>query len=453
MTFRVKKIRSGPIRPRNKYISRLLRNLGVRGTIIAGVMLFFVTVFAVGAMVIDSGDKSPSRGGLFSSFNPLQKDKYGHTNFLFLGVAGDAKEGGNLSDSIMIASINPNGPSASFLSLPRDLFIASEVGDRKVNEIYATARYKHGDEEGLRVIKEALSKFTGVDIHYGAVINFSAFEEMVDAMGGIDIYVPQDIVDPYYPDGNYGFTTFVVRKGMQHLDGKTALRYARSRKTSSDYDRARRQQDLILALKSKASEKSLLTDFGELKKFYNIFKNNINTDVGISEVIALAKVGISIDYSNSVTAVLNDDPEKKDGFLYTPAREFYAGQFVLLPYDLRDTQLFMQLILVRPEILLEKAQIEVLNGSRIQGKASETGKRLRRFGFHVISTGNHESDMPVFRSWVKNLGGEKTQATAKLLSELLDAEYIPTKLEDVQARETAAPEERLIDVQVVLGAT
>ena len=297
---------------------------------------------------------------LFSIID-IKKDKFGHTNILLLGVAGKNEEGGNLSDSILIASINPKTPSVSFLSLPRDLFISSgvkKIGDRKLNEIYAASRWLHhknsdeGDQAGLKIVESSISKFTGIDIHYGVVVNFKIFEDFIDTLGGIQIFVPKAIHDPYYPDNNYGYQTFTVRKGIQNFDGATALKYARSRKTSSDYDRAKRQQALILAIKEKAVSLNLLTDFDKLKSFWDLFRKHINTDLGIKDIIALAKIGIGINYEDTISVVLNDDPMQQGGYLYTPAKEFYEGQFVLLPKNLKETQLFMSLVLIKPEILI-----------------------------------------------------------------------------------------------------
>ena len=446
MKFKAKKIRQTS-RVRNVLWRKMVDCFGVKGSIVVSGLIILAGVFFVWGHTLGFDKISHTSREIFS-FGGLKKDSFGHTNIVFLGVAGDAEEGGNLSDSIMLVSINPSGPSASFLSLPRDLFIASEIGDRKINEIYANARYKHGDDKGLDVIKDALSKFTGVNVHYGVAVDFSVFEDFVDTLGGVDIFVPEEINDPFYPDEQYGYQTFVVRKGLQHLDGEMALRYARSRKTTSDYDRAKRQQDLILAIKKKATDHQLFTDFDKLKTFYRIFEKDVNTDLGISDLISLAKLAVGLDYRNSVTAVLNDDPTRKDGFLYTPAREFYGGQFVLLPEDLGDTRIFMRLILDQPEILLEKAQVSILNGTKTSGLAGEAASRLRRFGFHVIETGNYDTQMPIFRSFVHNISVGKTDKTSAILAEILDAELLPPAVDSAAINK---PEDGLIDVQVVLG--
>ncbi|MCF7917539.1 LCP family protein [Candidatus Gracilibacteria bacterium] len=445
MDFKVRKISTIETRIKNRYWRRMVRFFGPKVAIAIILIVGLSGVFWLGSLVLDSDFFLIQKTREFLSFGPLKEDKYGHTNILLLGVGGDGAEGGHLSDSIMIASIDPANPSISFLSLPRDLFISSRIGDRKVNEIYAAARYKYGDQKGLEIAKDAVADFTGVDIHYGAVIDFRVFLETIDTLGGIDIFVPETIEDPFYPDDNYGYKTFVVRKGFQHFDGATALEYARSRKTSSDYSRAHRQQDLILAIRKRAEDLNFLTDFEKLQQFFEIYRRNVNTDIGITELVALAKIGIAIDYSNSINGVLNNDALQMGGFLYTPAKEFYGGQFVLLPEDLKETQHFMDIILIHPEILLENAQISVLNGSMIEGRAGQISSRLRRFGFHVIEVGNYESDKPLFRTVLKDLSGGTKAATKKFLEEIFD-----TPTAQLVAPEEISPD-NLIDFQLLLG--
>ncbi len=445
--FKVRKITDSHsrINIKNKFYRRLVRIFGPRFAIAILAVSFLLIVLGAGSMILDSNLFVHATREIFS-FGPLQEDSNGHTNILLLGVAGEGAEGGNLSDSIMIASINPDNPSISFLSFPRDLFIDSRIGDRKVNEIYAAARYRLGDRKGLEVVKDAIEKFTGIEIHYGAVVNFQIFEEVVDALGGIDIFVPEDIDDPFYPDENYGYQTFVVRMGMQHFDGATALKYARSRKTSSDYNRAKRQQDLILAIREKAETLNFLTDFGKLAEFFQLYRKNVNTDIGLTQLVALAKIAMAMDYSNAVSTVLNDDPTQMGGFLFTPAKEFYAGQFVLLPENLQDTKLFMDLVLIHPEVLLESAQISVLNGSEIEGKASQVAARLRRLGFHVIEVGNYPSDIPVTQTFFQNFAVDHELETIPVLKKLLDAgEVLDAPLEEIGP-------ENLIDLKIILGS-
>ncbi len=462
MNFKVKKIKNNR---KKGFWGLLAKVFGKKGSLILSIIPIVGICFWGFFSFISSPKIKKTTSNIFSV---LEKDEEGHINIVLLGVAGSDREGGNLSDSILIASINPKVPSVSFLSFPRDLFIDSSIGSHKVNEIFARARSKaiapyveegvksinelddktleKADIEGISAIKKALSDFTGIDIHYGVVINFSAFEELVDTLGGVDIFVREDIQDPFYPDINYGYQTFTIRRGLQHLDGKTALKYARSRKTSSDYNRAQRQQDLLLALREKAANKDLLTDFTKLKEFYDVFKRNIKMDLGIRELIELAKIGVGIDYSNSVSAVLNDDPTQKGGFLYVPAKEFYGGQFVLLPKNKKETKNFIDLLLIHSGVLIEKAQIAVLNGSGIAGEARRLSTKLRRMGFHVIQIGNYNEGEVIEKSFIQNISEKDFSKTMNILTNFIS---IPKKDFDQQKEQING--ENIVDLRIIIG--
>lgn len=448
MSFKVKKIRTKKGKLALWYSFEESVGAKLARSILLVLPLSILCLFGVAMLQQGWLTDGPSR--IIPKFTVLEEDN-GHTNMLLLGVAGKNEEGGNLSDSIMLVSINGNKRTVSLLSLPRDLYLESTVGSRKVNEIYAAARYKDGDEAGLKVIKDALSRFTGIPIHYAAVVNFAVFEEVVNELDGIKMFVAEDIVDPYYPDDNYGYQTFIIRKGIQSLTGDMALKYARSRKTSSDYSRAKRQQDLLFAIKEKAKDSGMLRDPGKLKFLHESFKANINTDLGLPQILALAKIASGVDYEGLVSAVLNDDPVERGGFLYAPAREFYNGQFVLLPQNLKDTQKFIELTLLTPEILLENAQIAVLNGSRITGLATQMGLRLRRFGFHVIETGNYDSDEPVFRSFYETVSSNPTPQTQTFLQDYLEIISDPIDMAE-QIKASPTPSD-VVDLNVVLGVT
>lgn len=455
MKFKVKKIRPKHKNWREKVFYHLSSVFGKNGArlfliLCPVILIFFVSAQVVHLNLFDNGEGGGGR--LPKSLNVLERDENGHINILLLGTAGAMEQGGNLSDSLMVVSLDPQTQSASFLSLPRDLHIESEVGARKINEIYASGKYKYREEKddgkihGLRIARESIAEFLGVEIHYAAVIDFALFVDVIDILGGIDIYVPQDIVDVEYPGPNWTYETFIVRAGNQTFDGATALKYARSRHSTSDYDRARRQQDIIFALKDKATSKGILTNPAKLRNIYNLMAQNVTTNIGIAEALALGKIGVGIDYSDSLKMVLNDDPTTPGGFLFAPAREFFAGQFVLRPDSIEEMQMFIELVLIKPEILLEKAQISVQNGSKISGLANTVAGTLRRFGFNVIEVGNYDAPTPILRHKIQNLKGDEKDDVVLFLQELIggrteEGEEVPEKdkLDD------------LIDIQIILG--
>jgi LCP family protein required for cell wall assembly len=438
MNFKVRKIKTTKTKKKNIFSLIIVwcqKNKKLAISLVVILLLlggrFVFETFNVGKI------KTPR---IFSS-GPLKTGKNGHTNILLLGVAGKTKEGGHLSDSIMLASIDPERPSISMLSFPRDLFVSSKVGNRKINEIYAAAQYKYGEEKGIEITKKALEDFAGIEIQYAAVVDFDIFQDGIDLLGGVDIFVPKDIIDPFYPDGEYGFETFVVRKGLQHFDGETALKYARSRKTTSDYDRAKRQQDLALAIRTKIEANGWADNLSKLREFYDVFRRRVNTDLGLIEMSALAKLGMGIDYGDIVSAVLNDDPGQNGGLLYAPAREFYNGQFVLLPKSKKDNQKFIELTLIDPDILLENAQISILNGPGEEGKAGKLGRRLRRLGFHVAEIDNYKTDN-VAESFVQVF--TEQPKTMKFLNEFI-------KLKKIIPQTTVMEGDGIIDIQIILG--
>ena len=105
----------------------------------------------------------------------------------------------------------------------------------------------------------------------------------------------------------------------------------------------------------------------------------------------------------------------------------------------------MDLVLIHPEVLLENAQISVLNGSKIEGKASQTASRLRRLGFHVIDVGNYDSERPVFRTFLNDFSHDEKEKTREILEDVFDdasSNIIPPE---------EVPSDSLIDLQVILG--
>ncbi|PID70404.1 hypothetical protein CSB37_01800 [bacterium DOLZORAL124_38_8] len=444
MNFKVRKISR---KPKKGFIQKSLEYLKKNKK----VCLALLVVLIIGGGVFSLQQMHPFHPVKhILNLSPLKADKNGHTNILVLGVGGFAQEGGNLSDSLMIVSISQKEKSLSLLSIPRDLFVASRVGERKLNEVYASAKFKYGDQKGLAIAKDAISNITKLDIHYAAVIDFKLFAELVDLIGGVEIFVPKAINDPFYPAPNYQYQTFTIRQGLQTLDGETALKYARSRKTSSDYARAQRQQDLLLAIKTKVEKQGLLSNLGKLSNLYKLVKERVNTDLSLTEIGIIAKHVQGLEYKNVVSSVLNDDPAHKGGILYTPAKDLYGGQFVLLPRDQVELEEFFKLAIRNPEIWKENAQISVLNGSKETGKANKLSKKLRQLGFHVIETGNFESDKALLKHRIRSLS-QRTPKTTEFLTSFLHIQ--PTKTPS-QLDSSTTPNENesgILDLEIILG--
>lgn len=337
----------------------------------------------------------------------VETDASNHTNILLLGTGTADHDGVDLTDTIIVASIDHDKDLVSMLSIPRDLYV--EVpglpGGNRINSILALmgeqniyhkdltkTQEKEAYDEAYNTLVREVETVLNIDIHYYARIDFNGFIEIVDAIGGIDLYVNEAIYDPSYPaeDGIHDYQPFAISAGPQHLDGDTALRYARSRKTTSDFDRAARQQQVIQAIKDKALSIGLLTNPGKLKNLYSAFQENFDTNLQWDEITYLAKISGKFDRANVKSWVLNDNPLTQGGFLYTPDRELYQGAFVLIPYleDNTDIHRFADLTLMHPEVAESPLTYQILNGTKANGLATEAMYYLGRFGFNITRYGN-----------------------------------------------------------------
>lgn len=346
--------------------------------------------------------------GWISNFNPkelifavgsnLEKDDYGYTNILLLGDGGHERDGADLIDTIMVASIDYKKNAVSLFSIPRDFYVTADdelgiIYSGKINELYRNHKNVIEDEEDrFQLFKRAAGEIAGLDIQYYVRLDFNAFVEVVDSLGGVTVDVQEKIYDPYYPnETDDGYTVFSVDKGLQEMDGETTLKFVRSRKTTSDFDRAARQQLVIEAIQQKALSKDILTSASKLKALYGVIEDNVNTDMGIREMIALAGFGKHMDRSRMVRKVIHDDPGQEGGFLYTPERELFNGQFVLIPFgnDYELIHKYTDLIFHQREVFYEPAKIEILNATRLPGIARNAAYQLIRFGFDVQEIENY----------------------------------------------------------------
>jgi LCP family protein required for cell wall assembly len=222
------------------------------------------------------------------------KAENGVTNVLLLGVDERLQGDLPLTDTIILAGLREEDKNVTMISIPRDLWIQvpafGEVISHytKINGVYSLGEEYGYPGGGIELLKTVITKHFEVPVHYYAEINFEGFEQAVDAVGGIDIYVEQDFVDYQYPRTGYENAAWSERwevlsfeQGWQHMDGAIALKYARSRHAfgpeGSDFARARRQQRVILALKDKILTTSTLTNLSKLKELFLAFTNYVET--------------------------------------------------------------------------------------------------------------------------------------------------------------------------------
>lgn len=185
-------------------------------------------------------------------------NSFADSNILILGVPGQGNDAPNLTDTILLAVIKNN--SIILISIPRDLLIEIPpfvplrgTTEDKSNGKYTkiNALYSLGNSPDL--IQKKVEEISGLSINHYIVVDLQVIKELIDKMGGVNILVQKDIYDINYPGPNHSFQTFEIKAGWRYFDGETALKYIRSRYSTSDFDRMERQQQVVEATKNKLS--------------------------------------------------------------------------------------------------------------------------------------------------------------------------------------------------------
>ncbi|MBO4780362.1 MAG: LCP family protein [Selenomonadaceae bacterium] len=196
------------------------------------------------------------------------------TTIMLMGV-DNRKDDVGRSDTLMILNLSKD--SASLLTIPRDTMVYIERhGYQKINAAYAYG--------GSKLARKTVEEFLGVEIDHCVTINKSRFAEVIDAMGGIDIYVERDMhyEDPWDDDGGLYID---LKQGIQHLDGQTAIEFVRFRDAEGDVGRVRRQQAFMKACANRLSDPSMLIKIPDL---LSVAVKAIDTDLSAKEMLEVA---------------------------------------------------------------------------------------------------------------------------------------------------------------------
>ncbi|HLD25204.1 MAG TPA: LCP family protein [Patescibacteria group bacterium] len=263
----------------------------------------------------------------------------GRVNILLLGIAGGDHAGSDLTDTNLVLSFHGKNKTLSMISVPRDIW--SDTLKDKINSAYHYGEEKK-DGGGLTLSKAILSDVVGLPIQYALVLDFSGFTKVIDLVGGVTIDVPKGFTDTEFPipgkedDGCEGDPEFRCRyepltfaTGEQKMDGARALQYIRSRHAEgdegSDFARGRRQQEVLLALKSRLLSRDIYLNPSELEKLYAAFEEATDMDMNIGELLTVGKLFLKTPKENTSRISLEDH-------LYTPPSSWY-GRYVLLPKE------------------------------------------------------------------------------------------------------------------------
>lgn len=236
--------------------------------------------------------------------------------------AGDPN-GGLLTDSMLIASVRPFDNKIALISIPRDLYVTMpDLGEqRKLNEAYEIGAEKFPGR-GLEYVKSIVSDISGMTIHYAIIMNFAGFKDFIDSLGGVEITLDKPFSEPVpFAEG-----TISLPAGRQTINGATSLLYARARMSTSDFDRSRRQEQIIKSVYDKLLKTQILLNPYRLNKILNVVENNLKTDMKSWETEETIKLFSNLKSPQIKTRVIDDGPEN---LLYSSYNS--GGAFILLP--------------------------------------------------------------------------------------------------------------------------
>lgn len=374
--------------------------LGVLGICLIS---FVAYIYANGSKVFDNGFGANSIARAIKG-DKLNGENDGRVNIVFLGRGGDNHPGELLTDSLMVVSLNTKDKKMATFSLPRDLYVPIKGhGSARINEAY-----KNGYEDymaksckkknkadckndasvaGSQLTAETMSNILGIPIQYYVLADFEGFRKLVNKIGGIDINVEKALYDPSYPaEDMLHFDPFKISAGQQHMDGNIALKYARCRKGNcgDDFGRAKRQQEIILAIKDKASSSGVLTNPKKILDIVNIIGNHVRTSLSPNDIKTLADRVKEDSQNGIISGVISD---ATGGLLVSDSS---SGTYYLKPKsgNFDNIKNYAKNIFNETVNTTEKAKLEVLNGSKTAGLAMKAADKIEKDGYAVVNIEN-----------------------------------------------------------------
>ena len=386
----------------------------------------------------------------------LKGEGSGRINILLLGKGGGNHDGPDLTDTMLVVSIDPVNKTASMMSVPRDLWVTpTGFGPMKINAVYANEKYHDlgidskntakAEADGVKLAEDTVTKVLGIPINYYGMIDFEAFQQAVDTVGGVDFTVPASaaVSDYMYNEDTHKPYTLNVQAGMNHFDGLRALMYVRTRHTSArgDFDRTERQRLFITALTEKILSAGTYTNPLKVSQLMSTFGNNVSTDFSINDGMRLMQIVKGINLSNIQSVGLADPP---NNYVVT---DNINGISIVRPTAgigvYADIQNYVRNTLKDPYIAKEAAAIDVLNGTVTPGLATAKADNLKSYGYNVVKTDNAPTS-DYTKTVIVDLTGGKKPYTQHYLEERYGVKAVKA-LPDANIQATGA------DFVVILG--
>jgi LCP family protein required for cell wall assembly len=414
----------------------------------------------------DSGSPNPSSGPqstdsptpalslppvgtpLASSSAVLTWNHTDRLNILLLGV--DQRQGDATfnTDTMIVVSIDPVTKNVALFSLPRDTVdvplppaaqgVFGSVYRGKINSLWTNARNRPDAfpgtdrQRGYNALKEALGTLYHLNIQYYVMVNFQGFKQVVDTLGGVTIDVQNPVVDDRYPGDNGTDLRVYIPAGPQHMTGSQALVYARSRHGSSDFDRASRQQRVILSIREQTSPQTVLNN---LQPLLDALKSSFKTDIPLDQLPALIQLSSQVNTANIRSYVFSPPRFGREGYpggIYSIEpnvaliRSTVANAFKIDP----------KLEALRDAVSAENGTVWIVNGSGKSGQANTLVAFLEYEGLTAVAQSQRPPTTPA-NTLIKVYNGRETSlpSTVGLLERVfgVQAQFIndPTVTVDI----------------------
>src|ERR1700694_2465667 len=363
------------------------------------------------------------------------KLKHGQrVNILLLGRGGYQNDAPYLTDSIMAVKIDPASDRVMLASIPRDLVVqmnlqspSSRTWVNKINSAYevpytsiicCVATQYTGHDGGGHAAEHEVGKVTGLVFDKYIAVDFVAFRDMVNALGGVDVCLSTNLDDNLYPDYNNGYIRGGIhyKAGCKHLHGEQALQISRSRhavqpEQQSDFGRAHRQQDIMQAIKKKATT---VNGFAKAPQLLDALQKNIHTDMTLSDMKAIYDWGKNLPDSSIIRVALTaPSPVGGGNLLDSDDCGMGPGVSQLCPDDPTYNMIkkYVASIFIDPKVLSEKAPIQVANGANnFPGLDSRVTSMLDPTGLQLADPAGHRA---VPQTQILDYSGGQFPLTAK----------------------------------------
>ncbi len=317
-------------------------------------------------------------------------------NILVMGVdTREADPATRNTDTMLVLSLDPVNKTAAMLSIPRDVYIDKPgTFQGKINSAYGFG--------GPNLARRLVDDLLGIRIHTYVLVNFEAFNKIVDGVGGVVVDAKRPVRDEYYPTPDYGIERVNILTGPQLMHGDLALKYARSRHDTNDYSRARRQQEVIGALRTRLTQADALRT---LPSLIDTVGTTLETDFDPANVLPLARTGTGI-----ASADISSDVLYPCGGDYPHCELMYNGDngFFLLP-DRAKVRDFAAQLFYDPRIRQEGAHVEIENSGARAGAAKDVADRLalRAYGIVGVTNGSTARSVILVRNTSKRYTAEQ----------------------------------------------